>query len=96
MIKLSGRLDFADVATIPAELKALAAQASRMFDQAIPLDRIAAASLVLAGENDALAIRPENLARAIPRGRCAMVPGDHLGAVRQAQLIGSALEFLDR
>ncbi|MEZ5463328.1 alpha/beta fold hydrolase [Dokdonella sp.] len=76
------------------DLKALAAQASRMFDQVIPLNRIAAACLVLAGEKDTLAIHPEQLAAAIPRGRCIKVPGDHLGAVRQPQFIAAALEFL--
>jgi pimeloyl-ACP methyl ester carboxylesterase len=79
---------------LDCDLKALAAQASRMFDQPIPLNRIAAASLVLAGAKDPLARHPERLAAAIPRGQCVTVPGDHLGAVRQPQFIEAALEFL--
>jgi pimeloyl-ACP methyl ester carboxylesterase len=79
-----------------ADLKALAAQASRMFDETIELKRIAAASLVLAGEKDALAIHPDRLAAAIPRGTAITVPGDHLGAVRQPQFAEAAIEFLGR
>lgn len=79
-----------------SDLKALAAQASRMFRESIQLSGIAAASLVLAGDNDPLAARPERLAAAIPRGRCIKVPGDHLGAVRQPEFIGAALDFLGR
>jgi pimeloyl-ACP methyl ester carboxylesterase len=79
-----------------ADLKALAAQASRMFDETIELKRIAAASLVLAGEKDALAVHPDRLAAAIPRGTAITVPGDHLGAVRQPQFAEAAIEFLGR
>lgn len=79
-----------------SDLKALAGQASSMFDQSINLSQIAAATLVLAGENDALAIHPERLAAAIPRGQFITVPGDHLGAVRQPEFINAALDFLAR
>ncbi|MGB0134214.1 alpha/beta fold hydrolase [Dokdonella sp.] len=82
--------------TMGCDLKALAAQASRMFDHSIPLNRIAAASMVLAGDKDPLARHPERLAAAIPRGHCITVPGDHLGAVRQPRFIEVALEFLGR
>jgi pimeloyl-ACP methyl ester carboxylesterase len=77
-----------------SDLRALAAQASRMFDHSIALQRIAAPTLVLAGKDDVLAIHPERLAAAIPRGRCTKVPGDHLGAVRQPGFLDAAIEFL--
>lgn len=77
-----------------SDLKALAAQASRMFDQTINLKRIAANTLVLAGEKDALAVHPQRLAAAIPRGQSITVPGDHLGAVAQPKFIETAINFL--
>ena len=77
-----------------SDLKALAAQASRMFDQTIDLKRIAAETLVLAGDKDALAVHPQRLAAAIPRGRSITVAGDHLGAVGQPRFIEAAIEFL--
>lgn len=79
-----------------SDLKALAAQAERMHDQPIDLQRIAAPTLVLAGEKDPLAFYPERLAAAIPRGSSATVPGDHLGAVGQPQFADTAIEFLGR
>lgn len=77
-----------------SDLKALAAQATRMFDQAIDLKRIAAETLVLAGDKDALAVHPERLAAAIPRARSITVPGDHLGVARQPGFIEAAINFL--
>ncbi|MEO7936764.1 MAG: alpha/beta hydrolase [Dokdonella sp.] len=77
-----------------SDLKALAAQASRMFDQVIELKRISADTLVLAGEKDALALHPQRLAAAIARGQSITVPGDHLGAVAQPKFIETAIHFL--
>ncbi len=77
-----------------SDLKALAAQASRMFDQTIDLKRISADTLVLAGEKDALAMHPQRLAAAIARGQSITVPGDHLGAVAQPKFIETAIHFL--
>lgn len=77
-----------------SDLKALAAQASRMFDQTIELKRIAAETLVLAGDKDALARHPEKLAAAIPRAHAISVPGDHLGVTREPGFIAAAIEFL--
>lgn len=76
------------------DLKALAAQALRMFDQTIDLNRIAAETLVLAGDKDALAVHPERLAAAIPHARSISVRGDHLGVARQSGFIEAAINFL--
>jgi pimeloyl-ACP methyl ester carboxylesterase len=77
-----------------SDLKALAAQASRMFDQTIELNRIAAETLVLAGDKDALARLPERLAAAIPRAQAITVPGDHLGVTREPGFLEAAIKFL--
>jgi pimeloyl-ACP methyl ester carboxylesterase len=76
------------------DLAALAAQARSFHATPIALDRIDAPTLVIAGEDDALAVRPQTLANAIPHATLAMVPGDHLGAVRQPAFVEAALRFL--
>ncbi|MEU4420076.1 alpha/beta fold hydrolase [Actinoplanes sp. NPDC024001] len=73
---------------------ALGAQAQRMHAEPIPLDAIAAPTLVLAGRDDVLAGRPEVLAKAIPGAQLSIVDGDHLGAVREPTFIAELLEFL--
>ena len=77
-----------------SDMKALAAQASRMFDQTIDLKRITAETLVLAGARDALARFPERLAAAIPRAQAITVPGDHLGVTREPGFLEAAIQFL--
>lgn len=79
-----------------ADLKALAAQASRMHDTAIPLSRINVPTLVIAGTDDVLATAIEALANALPNAIAAHAPGDHLGAVRQPAFIATASRFLAR
>jgi pimeloyl-ACP methyl ester carboxylesterase len=56
---------------------ALAAQARVVHARPIALASITAPTLVLAGQSDPLAIRPEVLAAAIPGARLELVPGDH-------------------
>ncbi|HET9033223.1 MAG TPA: alpha/beta fold hydrolase [Dokdonella sp.] len=79
-----------------SDLKALAAQAERMHDQPIDLQRIAAPTLVLAGDKDPLAFHPERLAAAIAHGSSATVPGDHLNAVGHPLFAEATIEFLGR
>ncbi|WP_229071168.1 alpha/beta fold hydrolase [Actinoplanes sp. DH11] len=74
---------------------ALAAQAARMHAAPIPLDTIAVPALVLAGREDALAARPEVLAKAIPGAQLTVIDGDHLGAVREPAFIATLLDFLN-
>ena len=78
-----------------ADLAALAAQASRMHAEPIALDRIMAPTLVVAGEHDALAVQPARLAAALADAHLQMVPGDHLGAVREPLLARRVLDFLN-
>lgn len=80
---------------IKADRTALAAVARSARSGPLPLDRITARTLVLAGSDDSLADGAEVLAEAIPDARAVTVPGDHLGAVAQGAFIETMLEFLD-
>lgn len=83
---------FADA--VGADRRALAAQARAVHASPIALDRIAAPTLVLAGDTDPLASRPEVLAAAIPGARLELVPGDHLRAVAHPRLAALTVGFL--
>ncbi|MFC4852075.1 alpha/beta fold hydrolase [Actinophytocola glycyrrhizae] len=74
---------------------ALAAQAAALHDTPIPLDTITVPALVLAGRDDHLATRPEVLADAIPGAVLRVVPGDHLGAVREPEFLRALTGFLN-
>ena len=73
---------------------ALAAQAAAAHAEPIPLDAITAPTLVLAGADDPLAVRPQILAAAIDGARLRLVPGDHLSAVRDPAFRGELVTFL--
>jgi pimeloyl-ACP methyl ester carboxylesterase len=77
-----------------ADRRALVAQARSVFRGEIALDRISAPTLVLAGEGDPLAVRPQVLADAIPDARLQVLSGDHAGAVLDARFTRSIVEFL--
>ena len=77
-----------------ADRRALVAQARSVFRGEIALDRISAPTLVLAGEADPLAVRPQVLADAIPDARLQVLSGDHAGAVLDARFTRSIVEFL--
>ncbi|MGW0859997.1 alpha/beta fold hydrolase [Streptomyces sp. NPDC002690] len=73
---------------------ALAAQIRAAFRGPVPLDRIAVPTLVLAGDADPLAVRPEVLAGAIRGARVTVLPGDHLSVVREPGFAAAITEFL--
>ncbi|MGH2852598.1 MAG: alpha/beta fold hydrolase [Solirubrobacteraceae bacterium] len=77
-----------------ADRKALAAQASSIYRGDIALDRISAQALVLAGESDPLAIRPEVLSEAIPGATLQILSGDHIGAIADPRFTQSIVDFL--
>jgi pimeloyl-ACP methyl ester carboxylesterase len=77
-----------------ADREALVAQARSVFRGQIALDRISAPTLVLAGEADPLAVRPQLLAAAIPDARLQIVSGDHVGALADARFTRSIVDFL--
>jgi pimeloyl-ACP methyl ester carboxylesterase len=83
---------FADA--MGGDRRALAAQARAVHASPIALDRIAAPTLVVVGEDDPLAARPEVLAAAIPGARLERVPGDHMAAAADPRLAALVVDFL--
>jgi pimeloyl-ACP methyl ester carboxylesterase len=83
---------FADA--VEADRTALAAQAAAVHATPIPLDRITAPTLVLVGDDDPMAARPEVLADAIPTASVRFLAGDHLAAVGDPRFPSSIVEFL--
>ncbi len=77
-----------------ADRKALAAQAASRYQGGIALERISAPTLVLAGDSDPLAVRPEVLAAAIPNATLMLVSGDHIGAIGDPRFTQSIVDFL--
>ncbi len=77
-----------------ADREALVAQAHSVYRGVIALDRISAATLVLAGEDDPLALRPETLAEAIPGAALRIVCGDHISALADPRFTQFIVEFL--
>jgi pimeloyl-ACP methyl ester carboxylesterase len=79
---------------IGADRIAMAAQAARPHTTPIPIARIDVPTLVIGGEDDLLAPRPEVLAEALSDARLQIVPGDHLGAVTAPAFAPAIVEFL--
>ncbi|WP_327010288.1 alpha/beta hydrolase [Dactylosporangium sp. NBC_01737] len=79
---------------VGADRAALAAQVSAAHRTPIALDRITAPTLVLVGQDDALAARPEVLAAAIPGARWRIVSGDHMTALRAPAYAPALVKFL--
>jgi len=76
------------------DLRALAAQARSVHRTPIPVDEITAPTMVLVGDADPLASRPQVLADAIAGARLEVVPGDHVGAVASPRFCEALVEFL--
>jgi pimeloyl-ACP methyl ester carboxylesterase len=76
------------------DLAALAAQAQRLHDQPIDLASIDAPTLVIAGVDDVLAVRPQRLADALADARLVLLPGDHLTVMRAPGLVPAVVDFL--
>jgi len=79
---------------VGADRHALIAQATSVFRGHVELERIAAPTLVLAGDADPLAVRPELLAGAIPDATLEILSGDHLSAIADPRFTQSIVEFL--
>jgi pimeloyl-ACP methyl ester carboxylesterase len=83
---------FADA--VEADRRALAAQAASVHAAPIPLERIGAPTLVLAGDVDPLAVRPQVLADAIPGACVQVLSGDHFGAMTDPECARAIVDFL--
>ncbi|WP_448640836.1 alpha/beta fold hydrolase [Geodermatophilus sp. URMC 63] len=77
-----------------ADRRALAAHARAVHVHGADLAAITAPTLVLAGDADPLAVRPEVLAAAIPGARVTVVPGDHSTALRAPAFAAALVGFL--
>jgi pimeloyl-ACP methyl ester carboxylesterase len=77
-----------------ADRWALAAQAEAVHAAPIPLERITVPTLVLAGDDDPLAVRPDVLADAVAGAELRLVPGDHLMAVVEPTFAPTIVAFL--
>jgi pimeloyl-ACP methyl ester carboxylesterase len=77
-----------------ADRGALAAQARAVHRGGVDLQAITARTLVLAGDQDPLADRPEVLAGAIPGAELRYVAGDHAGALADPLFRSSIVDFL--
>jgi pimeloyl-ACP methyl ester carboxylesterase len=109
MAALAAALEAADVAEVhdpgtllfrrmadalAADRLALAAHARAVHDRDPDLAAITAPTLVLAGDADPLAVRPEALAAAIPGARVSVVPGDHSTVLRAPAFAAALTGFL--
>jgi pimeloyl-ACP methyl ester carboxylesterase len=77
-----------------SDREALVAQARSIHRGGVELERIEVPALVLAGEEDPLAIRPQVLADALPHGRLQLLAGDHMSALADPRFATSIVEFL--
>lgn len=75
------------------DLVALAMQARAAHATPIPLERITTPTLVIAGDIDPLAQRPEVLAAAIPGARCLTLAGDHGTCITNPAFAAAVTEF---
>jgi pimeloyl-ACP methyl ester carboxylesterase len=82
------------IATDREAREALAACAEASFSSAIPFAQVAAPTLVLVGDEDPIAERPEVLAAAIPHAQLRVIAGDHLSAVTNPAFAPAIVEFL--
>lgn len=74
--------------------EALIAQARAVHRDGVELERITATTLILAGDEDPLAIRPQVLAQAIPGAELRIISGNHVGALGDPRFAQSIVEFL--
>ncbi len=77
-----------------ADRKALVAQACSVYRGGVALERITAPTLVLAGAEDLLAVRPEVLAEGVADGSVEIVAGDHITALGDPRFKQAIVEFL--
>lgn len=79
---------------VGADREALVAQARSVYRGEIALERISAPTLLIVGDADPLALRPEMLAAALPNATLAVVSGDHTGALGDPRFTHELVDFL--
>jgi pimeloyl-ACP methyl ester carboxylesterase len=73
---------------------ALVAQARAVYRGGVAVDRISAPTLILAGAEDPMAVRPEVLADAIAEAELRILEGNHVEALGDPRFARSIVEFL--
>jgi pimeloyl-ACP methyl ester carboxylesterase len=81
---------------LEGDRKALVAQSRSIYRGEIALGEISAPTLLLAGDTDPLAIRPQVLADAIPDGTLELLSGNHIEVLGDPRFKRSIVEFLAR
>ena len=79
---------------VGADREALVAHARSLYRGGIALERISAPTLVIAGDRDPLAVRPQVLVQALPEAELRLLAGDHLEAVADRRFAQAIVEFL--
>ena len=77
-----------------ADRDALIAQARSVFRGEIELARISAPTLLLAGDGDPLAMRPQVLVQALPHATLGLLAGNHIEALADPRFAKAIVEFL--
>jgi pimeloyl-ACP methyl ester carboxylesterase len=77
-----------------ADRQALAAQARSVYRGEIALGQISAPTLLLTGDTDPLAVRPQVLADAIPDATLEILSGNHIEVLGDPRFTRSIVEFL--
>lgn len=90
--EMAGARAFAEM--MGGDLPSLAAQARALHQNGVDFAGITARTLVIAGDRDPLAVRPEVLAEAIPDARLVLVEGDHNTAGSNPDFRAAVVEFL--
>ncbi len=80
---------------VGGDRRALAAVVSAAHATSIPLGAVTVPTLVIAGEEDELAVRPKVLADAIANATLVTLPGDHLTVLRDPGFIPALIHFID-
>lgn len=81
--------------TLGADLGALAAQAQSIHTGGVSLSAITAPTLLLAGDRDNLAVRPQVVADEMRDAHVVLIPqADHLGAPSHPAFLAAIIEFL--
>jgi pimeloyl-ACP methyl ester carboxylesterase len=77
-----------------SDREALAAQAASVYRGEIALGQISAPTLLIAGDSDPLAIRPQVLVDAIPEARLELLSGNHIEVLGDRRFKQSIVDFL--
>ena len=77
-----------------ADREALVAQARAVYRGGVALDRISAPTLLLAGAEDPMAVRPEVLVEAIPNAVLQTLSGNHIEALGDPRFSRAIVDFL--